>query len=67
MSYASLASPTLPPLRLPVDALHRHARMVLALVGATIQCLIVAATLWTLLAAPGLITDRNSTATATHR
>lgn len=76
MSYASLAFAQLPPGRvapsrptgpiLPAFRLNTHTIAHKARAGASgitlvLQSMAVAGILWTLLAAPGLLTDRNST------
>ncbi len=67
MSYASLAAPALPSLRLPVGTLRSCRTAALFFV----QSAGVAAILWAVLAAPGLVTDHDSTGArvriASHR
>ncbi len=69
MSYASFASPALPAMRLPIEAINRHCRLAIAIVGMVVQCLLVAAVLWAVVAAPGLLTERGGTglASTVHR
>jgi hypothetical protein len=61
MSYASFASPALPQVALPIHAIRRQLRLAIAITGMAVQSLLVAAVLWAVLAAPGLLSDRNST------
>jgi hypothetical protein len=56
MSYANLAAPALPILRLPFETL-RTCRTVALFI---IQSAGVAAILWAVLAMPGLVTDHDS-------